>query len=103
MVEPEVAYMDLEGDMDLAEDFIVEIVAKVLSKHEQELKSVLERDVEALRRVQKPFPRITYTQAIESIQKTGHPIRWGDDLAATRRRSSASSSTAVMCTATRRR
>src|SRR5712664_3305575 len=80
MVEPEVAYMDLEGDMDLAEDFIVEIVAKVLSKHEQELKSVLERDLEALRRVQKPFPRITYTQAIESIQKTGHPIRWGDDL-----------------------
>ena len=80
MVEPEVAYMDLEGDMDLAEDFIVEIVAAVLSKHEQELKTVLERDVEALRRVRKPFPRITYTEAIESIQKTGHPIRWADDL-----------------------
>jgi asparaginyl-tRNA synthetase len=41
---------------------------------------VLERDVEALRRVQKPFPRITYTEAIEYIQKTGHPIKWGDDL-----------------------
>src|SRR3989442_8982466 len=31
-------------------------------------------------RSQKPFPRITYTEAIESILKAGHPIRWGDDL-----------------------
>src|SRR6202158_2997994 len=80
MVEAEVGYMDREADMALAEDFIVEIVAAVLSKQAQELKTVLERDVEALRRVQKPFPRITYTQAIESIQKAGHPIRWGDAL-----------------------
>jgi asparaginyl-tRNA synthetase len=80
MVEPEVAFMDLDGDMDLAEDFVVHIAQTVLGKHEQELKTVLERDVEALRRVQKPFPRITYTEAIEYIQKTGHPIKWGDDL-----------------------
>src|SRR5438477_8479359 len=80
MVEPEVAYMDLDGDMDLAEDFIVEIVRTVLASHEQELKTILERDVEALRRVRKPFPRITYMEAIEYIQKTGHPIKWGDDL-----------------------
>jgi len=82
MVEPEVAYLDLEGDMDLAEDFIVEIVAAVLRKHEAELRTVLERDVEALKRVQKPFPRITYTEAIDYIQKTGHPIKWGDDMGA---------------------
>src|SRR5439155_24950416 len=44
MVEPEVAYMDLDGNMDLAEDFIVEIVKTVLAKHEPELKAVLERD-----------------------------------------------------------
>ena len=80
MVEPEVAWLDLDGNMDLAEDFIVQIVQRVLARHEQELRSVLERDVEALKRVQKPFPRITYTEAIEYIQKTGHPIRWGDDL-----------------------
>ena len=80
MVEPEVAWMDLAGDMDLAEDFLCEIVKRVLAKHEVELKTVLERDVEALKRVQKPFPRITYTEAIETIQKTGHPIKWGDDL-----------------------
>src|SRR5207253_443236 len=80
MVEPEVAYLDLDGDMDLAEDFIVEIVRAVVARHEQELKSILERDVEALKRVRKPFPRITYTEAIEYIQKTGHPIKWGADL-----------------------
>jgi asparaginyl-tRNA synthetase len=33
-----------------------------------------------LKNVQAPFPRITYTEAIERIQKTGHPIKWGDDL-----------------------
>jgi asparaginyl-tRNA synthetase len=82
MVEPEVAYMDLDGDMDLAEDFLVEIVKAVLAKHEQELRTVLERDISALQKVQKPFPRITYTEAIETIQKTGHPIKWGDDMGA---------------------
>jgi asparaginyl-tRNA synthetase len=82
MVEPEVAYMDLDGDMDLAEDFLVEIVKAVLAKHEHELRTVLERDISALQKVQKPFPRITYNEAIEYIQKTGHPIRWGDDMGA---------------------
>jgi len=79
MVEPEVAYMDLDGDMALAEDFIVEIVKTVLERNQAELK-VLERNVDALRTVQKPFPRITYTEAIDYIQKTGHPIKWGDAL-----------------------
>src|SRR5450432_4045098 len=79
MVEPEVAYMDLEGDMALAEDFLCEIVKSVLARNEAELKT-LERDVESLRKTQKPFPRITYTEAVEYIQKTGHPIKWGDDL-----------------------
>ncbi len=82
MVEPEVAYMDLDGDMDLAEDFLVEIVKAVLAKHEHELRTVLERDISALQKVQKPFPRITYNEAIEYIQKTGHPIRWGEDMGA---------------------
>jgi len=79
MVEPEVAFLDLEGDMALAEDFLCEIVKRVVDKHALELKTVLERDVEMLRRVQKPFPRITYTEAVDYISKTGHPIKWGDD------------------------
>ena len=82
MVEPEVAWMDLQGDMDLAEDFLVEIVSRVLQKHERDLKTVLERNIDNLQKVQKPFPRITYTEAIEYIQKTGHPIKWGEDMGA---------------------
>ncbi|MGI5864119.1 MAG: asparagine--tRNA ligase [Myxococcales bacterium] len=80
MVEPEVAYMDLAGDMDLMEDFVENIVGKVLDKHEKELVNVLERDLTVLKRVKKPFPRITYDEAIERIKAAGHPINWGDDI-----------------------
>jgi asparaginyl-tRNA synthetase len=80
MVEPEVAYMDLAGDMDLAEDMLVTVVAHVLARHEAEIKGALERDVEPLKRVQKPFPRITYTDAVKRIADAGHPIKWGDDI-----------------------
>jgi asparaginyl-tRNA synthetase len=80
MVEPEVAFMDLAGDMDLMEDFVCFIVGRVLAKHEKELATVLERDVNVLKRVQKPFPRITYTEGIDRILKAGHQIKWGDDI-----------------------
>src|SRR5438309_8199680 len=79
MVEPEVAWLDLEGNMDLAEDFLVEIVARVLAKHEKDLTGILERDLAALRKVQKPFPRITYTEAVETLRKAGHATQFGDD------------------------
>jgi asparaginyl-tRNA synthetase len=68
MVEPEVAYMDLEGDMELAEDFLCHIVARVLENHEKELIEVLGRDVAPLKRVQKPFPRLHYDDAVKLIQ-----------------------------------
>src|SRR5437016_6615821 len=58
MVEPEVDWMDLEGNMDLAEDFLVEIVRAVVAKHEPELKAVLERDLEPLRRVDRKSTRL---------------------------------------------
>ncbi|HCF60136.1 MAG TPA: asparagine--tRNA ligase, partial [Myxococcales bacterium] len=80
MVEPEVAYMDLAGDMDLMEDFVENIVGKVLEKHEKELATVLERDLTVLKRAKKPFPRITYDEAIERIKAAGHPINWGEDI-----------------------
>jgi len=90
MVEPEVAFMDLEGDMDLAEDFLCTIVARVLDKHRKELETVLERDVKPLERVQKPFPRLSYDAALAQIQKLQAEaqdpeqkqqlaITWGDD------------------------
>ncbi len=80
MVEPEVAYMDLDGDMELMEQFVSHVVQTALAKHRRELETVLERDVSALEKVTPPFPRITYTDAVEVIQKAGHPMKWGDDI-----------------------
>jgi asparaginyl-tRNA synthetase len=79
MVEPEVAYMTLDEDMVLAEGLISFIVKRVLDKHEKEMKDVLERDTTKLHNVTAPFPRITYDEAIERLQKAGHPAKWGDD------------------------
>lgn len=90
MVEPEAAYMDLEGNMELAEDFLCHIVSTVLAKHERELVEVLERNIEPLKKIQKPFPRISYDQAVEMIkeiqnsvedpeQKALLDIHWGMD------------------------
>lgn len=79
MVEPEVAFLDLDGDMKLAEDFISSVVGRVLESRREELK-VLERDASVLERVVPPFPRITYAEAIEILRKNGHPdAKFGDD------------------------
>lgn len=79
MVEPEVAYMTLEEDMELAENLVSFIVGRVLAKHEAELKSVLERDTAPLHNAKKPFPRITYSEAVERLQAAGNATKWGDD------------------------
>ncbi|MGH9467355.1 MAG: asparagine--tRNA ligase, partial [Terriglobales bacterium] len=71
MVEPEVAFMDLDGDMRLAEEFIAFIVARVLETRREELR-VLERDTAKLEQVVAPFPRITYAEAIAILQQNGH-------------------------------
>jgi asparaginyl-tRNA synthetase len=81
MVEPEVAYLDLDGDMDLAEDFIVEVVKGVLANRRAEL-TILERDISKLERIQKPFPRISYEDAIALLAKKGKPVAFGDDFGA---------------------
>ncbi len=80
MVEPEVAFMDLAGDMELMEEFVSNVVQTVLAKHRAEIQTVLERDVSKLDNVKPPFPRITYSEAVEVIQKSGHPMKWGDDI-----------------------
>ncbi len=79
MVEPEVAYMTLEEDMELAERFVSSIVERVLNKHQKELETTLELDVSPLSNVKPPFPRITYAEAIERLKKAGHPAKFGDD------------------------
>ncbi len=78
MVEPEVAFMDLAGDMQLAEDFLCAIVSHVLSTRRAELEA-LERDISKLESVKSPFPRITYQEAIQILRDAGHDAKPGDD------------------------
>ena len=94
MVEPEVAFMDLDGDMRLAEEFIAFVVGRVLETRREELK-VLERDTTKLEKVQAPFPRITYARGDRaSCRRTATPRpRSATTSAATRRPSSRRSST----------
>jgi asparaginyl-tRNA synthetase len=78
MVEPEMAYADLNDVMALAEDLVVSVVARVLDKRRREL-TIIERDVSKLEAVQKPFPRISYDDAVKRLQAKGLPIQWGGD------------------------
>jgi asparaginyl-tRNA synthetase len=78
MVEPEMAFASLDDDMDLAEDFLVHVAGRVLERRAPELR-MLERDLTKLERVQKPFPRIAYGEAIERLQRKGFAVAWGDD------------------------
>src|SRR5438034_4767579 len=70
--------MDLAADMDLAEDFIEAVVLRVLRERRRELEA-LERDLAPLERVRKPFPRLTYAEAIAFLQRNGFPVEWGSD------------------------
>jgi asparaginyl-tRNA synthetase len=78
MVEPEVAFMDLDGDMTLAEEFLSFIVERVLTTRRLELE-VLERDISKLVNVRPPFPRIRYEEAIEILRAAGRDAKSGDD------------------------
>ncbi len=78
MVEPEVAYADLYVVLELADDLVVSVVARVLDKRRREL-AIIERDISKLEAVQKPFPRISYDDAVKRLQAKGLPIQWGGD------------------------
>lgn len=79
MVEPEVAFLELDGLLELEEQFVSYIVATVLETRQEELK-VLERDTSKLEKIVPPFPRITYDAAIAYLQRTVNPeAKWGDD------------------------
>lgn len=79
MIEPEMAYCDLAGDMELAEDLVMYVLERVLERRGEELK-LLERDTSKLECIKKPFPRITYDQAIERLGTLASDIKWGTDL-----------------------
>ena len=79
MVEPEMAFAGLDEDMDLAEDFLAHVVQTVLANRRSEL-AALGRDTAPLERVGKPFPRITYAEALAILAQKGLPVAWGADL-----------------------
>ncbi len=81
MVEPEVAYLEFEGVMELAEQFVGYIVEQVLRDRGREL-DVLERDRALLEKVTPPFPRLSYTDAVERLKQKGHSVEWGEDFGA---------------------
>src|SRR5262245_46577031 len=78
MVEPEMAYADLDEVMRVAEGLVVAVVERVLQRRARELKA-LERDTTKLEAVKAPFPRITYDDAVQRLQAQGLPIQWGGD------------------------
>jgi asparaginyl-tRNA synthetase len=89
MIEPEMAFCDLAGDMQLAEDFLKYVISYVLKHCAEDLeffnKWVEPGVVDALEKVgNSAFERITYTEAISVLQKSGkefeYPVKWGLDL-----------------------
>jgi asparaginyl-tRNA synthetase len=82
MVEPEMAYANLDDVIALAEGLVVEVVGRVLDKRKAELK-VIERDTSKLEAVQAPFPRVTYDEAAKILTDKGLPFAYGGDLGGT--------------------
>jgi asparaginyl-tRNA synthetase len=81
MVEPEVAFATLDDIIDLAQDLILFILERILGKRRKELE-ILERDIAPLEKIKKPFPQLTYDQAVEMLQEKGLTITWGADFGA---------------------
>ncbi len=78
MVEPEMAYADLEEIKRVAEELVVYLVGRVLENRQEELK-VLERDTTKLQSVKAPFPRMSYDEAVKILQSKTSEIQWGGD------------------------
>ena len=82
MVEPEVAYAELDDIMEWIERFVEAVVARILERRAEELK-VLGRDISALERVRRPFPRLSYDDAARRLIEKGLPFEWGSDFGGT--------------------
>lgn len=81
MVEPEMAFYDLTMNMDLMEEFVEFIVERVLTNRRMEL-DVLERDITKLEKIKRPFPRISYDEAVKIIHAKGLHFEYGNDFGA---------------------
>lgn len=81
MIEPEMAFMDHEESLELQEQYVSYVIQAALKNCPQELQA-LERDTAKLEKIQAPFPRISYDDAITFLQKEGYEITWGEDFGA---------------------
>lgn len=95
MMEPEMAYFNLDDDMNLIEDFLEYVVQRVIKNKRTELEFI-GRDLSKLEKVKKPFPRISYSEAVEILHKKDiplikntangeeqiRPFPWGEDFGA---------------------
>jgi asparaginyl-tRNA synthetase len=78
MVEPEMAYANLDDVKRVGEELVVYVVGRVLENRRAELAD-LERDTSKLESVLSPFPRMSYDDAVLALQKKGSEIQWGGD------------------------
>ena len=81
MLEPEMAFVDSAGNMQVQEEMIEYVVKRCIERCAGEL-GVLERDMSKLEAIRGPFPRIDYTDAVTTLQVKGSTVQWGDDLGA---------------------
>lgn len=81
MVEPEVAFATLEDIIELGQDLIMFILERVLERRKHDFE-IIERDTAPLERITKPFPRLTYDEAVKLLQEKGSDIVYGDDFGA---------------------
>jgi asparaginyl-tRNA synthetase len=81
MMEPEWAFATLEDVIALEERLLVSVVGRILERRAEELK-IVERDIQPLERVQAPFTRLHYSEAVERLHAAGKAFEWGDDLGA---------------------
>jgi asparaginyl-tRNA synthetase len=85
MVEPEVAYGTLDDLMELAENFISFIVKRCLERRRSDLQTI-GRDVSKLEKIEPPFPRVSYDEAVKMLQEAHakgaieNSFEWGGDL-----------------------
>jgi asparaginyl-tRNA synthetase len=82
MLEPEIAFLDHDGSLQLQQELVSYLVERVLEKRRPEL-DLLERDTARLESAASgDFPRLTYDQALEILREQGEALEWGDDFGA---------------------
>lgn len=84
-MEMEAAWVDNEGNMKVQEELVTAMVGNALKECPDEFK-LLKRDINPLKKIEPPFERMKYDEAMEYLQKKGHEISWGSDLGAVEER-----------------